>query len=138
MKEKKYQAAGGIVVNKGKFLILIRPKKNEIRLPKGHIDPGESAPEAGLREVQEESGLSGLEIVSDLGTQVVEFEAFSTHFTRTEHFYLMEPSENFNIGIPEPQFIPKWVSPEEAVNLLTYEPEKEWVRRAIYALNEKD
>jgi 8-oxo-dGTP pyrophosphatase MutT (NUDIX family) len=36
-------------------------------LPKGHIDPGESAEQAALREVREEAGVVG-EIVAPLGT----------------------------------------------------------------------
>ncbi|MCK5342630.1 MAG: NUDIX domain-containing protein, partial [Candidatus Heimdallarchaeota archaeon] len=51
MTHKKYLAAGGIVKNNNKILVLVRPKHNEIRLPKGHIDEGESAQEAALREV---------------------------------------------------------------------------------------
>ncbi len=135
MKENKYQAGGGIVINKGNILILMRPKRNEIRLPKGHIDLGESAQEAALREVEEESGLSGLEIVANLGTQVVEFDFKGYHFNRTEYFYLMELSSDSTEGQPEDQFEPRWVSTDEALELLTYEPEKEWVRRAMPYIN---
>jgi 8-oxo-dGTP pyrophosphatase MutT (NUDIX family) len=138
MKEKRYQAGGGIVMNKGKLLVLFRPNRNEIRLPKGHIDPGESAQEAALREVEEESGLSGLEIIADLGTQVVEFDSFGFHFNRTEYYYLMKLSDDSTRGKPEDQFEPRWVSPEKALELLTYEPEKEWVRRAMPFINQKD
>jgi 8-oxo-dGTP pyrophosphatase MutT (NUDIX family) len=136
MKEKKYFAAGGIVLNNNKILILVRPKHNEIRLPKGHIDEGESAEEAALREVLEESGYSGLKIIACLGTQVVSFTMNKTKVIRTEYYYLMELSENYKQGKPEDQFKPEWIDIDEAIGSLTFEPEKEWVRRAkIYISN---
>lgn len=138
MKEKKYLAGGGVVLDKDKILILNRPKHNEIRLPKGHIDPGESTEEAALREVQEESGYSGLVIICSLGTQVVEFEAFNTQFSRTEYFFLMKLSDDSQQGKPEDQFEPQWVEMQEAIKLLTFDPEKEWVRKAERILKEKD
>lgn len=36
--------------------------------PKGHVEPGETDEEAARREIEEETGLSGLELVDDLGT----------------------------------------------------------------------
>lgn len=53
---KIVQAAGGVVENEhGEILVI---KRNGILdLPKGHIEEGELAKEAGLREVAEECGL---------------------------------------------------------------------------------
>lgn len=138
MKQKKYQAAGGVVIHRGKILILDRPTRNEIRLPKGHIDPGETAQQTALREIQEESGISGIDIICSLGTQIVEIHNFKPHLIRTEHFYLMKSNQNFHEGKPEEQFVPMWLSPDEAIKKLTFENEKEWVRRAIEMLNQKD
>jgi len=54
-------SAGGLVVRRfhGRpWLACIRVKGGEVlALPKGHIDPGESAAEAATREVREETGL---------------------------------------------------------------------------------
>ncbi|MCU0434457.1 MAG: NUDIX domain-containing protein [Bacteroidia bacterium] len=61
------EAAGGRVTNaEGKTLMIFRSGKWD--LPKGKIDPGESASEAALREVEEECGISGLSIVKELIT----------------------------------------------------------------------
>lgn len=55
------EAAGGIVRNDtGKVLLIHR--RGYWDLPKGKIDPGESPPQAALREIEEETGLYGLQL----------------------------------------------------------------------------
>ena len=66
-------AAGGIVTNAaGDLLMIYRYGKWD--LPKGKQAPGESLRETALREVAEETGVSGLEILGD-------------HFATTFHCY---------------------------------------------------
>ena len=64
--EFKYvEAAGGVVKNeRGEVLMIYR--RNRWDLPKGHIDTGEDALTAAKREVEEETGVSGLKFVSEL------------------------------------------------------------------------
>ena len=59
------RAAGGLVENDlGEILVVTR--KGWRDLPKGHIDEGESAEEAAVREVGEECGLQEVDIVAPL------------------------------------------------------------------------
>ena len=55
-------AAGGIVFNANNEVLLIH-RNNRWDLPKGKVEKGETFPEAAVREVMEETGLSGLSIV---------------------------------------------------------------------------
>jgi len=55
-----------VLNTKGEVLIVMQPN-NLWSLPKGHIDPGEDALTAAKREILEESGVSELEYVRDLG-----------------------------------------------------------------------
>jgi ADP-ribose pyrophosphatase YjhB (NUDIX family) len=58
-------AAGGLVKNsKDEFLLIFRRGKWD--LPKGKLDNDESFSEAALREVSEECGITGLEIIRPL------------------------------------------------------------------------
>ena len=67
MNKKIIKKAGWIVRDGEKFFAVKRNNHNDISLPKWHIDPGENAEEAALREVLEETGLK-CQIVWDLGT----------------------------------------------------------------------
>ena len=64
-KRKFIHAAGGLVQNSnGEYLFMERNKV--IDLPKGKLEQGESDEQGGLREVEEETGVTGLEIVKPL------------------------------------------------------------------------
>ena len=58
------EAAGGIVISKGKLLVIYRHGKWD--LPKGKIEKGETPEKAAVREVSEECGITGQKIVKML------------------------------------------------------------------------
>jgi len=130
-----YQAAGGIVVHEGHALLLRRPSRNEVRLPKGHVEPGEEAWEAALREVREETGYASLRIVHDLGAQLVEFDnpRDGYRYLRLEHYFLMALDGDEQLDRPpqDAQFSPWWAPLAEAAFLLTFESERDVARRAL-------
>ncbi|MGB3074524.1 MAG: NUDIX domain-containing protein [Chitinophagales bacterium] len=62
---KLIYAAGGAVINdEGKLLMIFRRGKWD--LPKGKVDRGETIRRAALREVEEETGVSDLKIISPI------------------------------------------------------------------------
>jgi 8-oxo-dGTP pyrophosphatase MutT (NUDIX family) len=128
----RYQAAGGVVVDGDRVLILLRPKRNEVRLPKGHIEAGEEPVQTALREVTEESGYADLAVTADLGHQVVEFDFRESHIMRNETYYLMRLTGPRQVARSpkETQFEPVWMDWETAAQALTYAAEREWLRRA--------
>lgn len=119
-----------------RVLVLVRGKRAdpegrpEVRLPKGHIEPGESRIQAALREVHEESGLTGLQILSDLGHQQVCFVYQGMQYIRDESYFLMTVPPVAEHEQPEEQFERRWLAWEDALAELTFEAEREWVRRA--------
>ena len=133
-----YEAAGGVVTDTTgeNILLLIRPSRDEVRLPKGHIEPGESPVSAAQREVSEESGYKDLKIIADLGEQLIAFPLGKRAVRRTEHYYLMQIRSDQQAERPEEdiQFFPIWVPWAEALEHLTFEAEREWVRRAQFYL----
>jgi 8-oxo-dGTP pyrophosphatase MutT (NUDIX family) len=133
----RYSAAGGIVVDGDQMLLLDRPSRGEVRLPKGHIEQGESPARAALRETAEESGYADLVIVADLGKQVVKFDFDGKQIHRREHYYLMRLRSHRQITRSEhdaAQFQVRWVPLAQASALLTFKNEQDMAARAIAEL----
>jgi len=127
----RYVAAGGVVVDDDRVLVLYRPASGEVRLPKGHVEPGETIQAAALRETREESGYASLVLKADLGTQVVEFDHGGRHVVRTECYFLVGLADDADLPSGgEAQFEPVWLTWDGALAALTFEAEREWVRRA--------
>jgi 8-oxo-dGTP pyrophosphatase MutT (NUDIX family) len=142
MKHVYYRAAGGVVFHGERVLLLDRPGRGEVRLPKGHIEEGESPPEAALREVREETGYAHPAIVADLGAQQVRFvdPYRNRRVIREERFFLMRLRDERRIprAPGEGQFIPIWVQAADAADRLTFDTEQEFVRRALRWVDEND
>ena len=129
---RRYRAAGGVVLNpQDQVLVLLRPARREVRLPKGHIEPGEDAWATARREIAEEAGLpaEGLRLLADLGQHPVGFLHQGRLVWREEHYFLAR-WEKGALNPPEAQFIPLWLDWERAAAALTYPAEQEWLRRA--------
>jgi 8-oxo-dGTP pyrophosphatase MutT (NUDIX family) len=135
----RYTAAGGVVVHDGRVLVLRRPSRGEMRLPKGHVEPGEAVMEAALREVDEESGYVDLVVEADLGAQEVAFDYAGRRYERTERYFLMALAGGAGgtRSGGEAQFDPVWLAWDDALEALSFEAEREWVRRARRIANSK-
>ncbi|CAN5827124.1 hypothetical protein BH24ACT3_BH24ACT3_00520 [soil metagenome] len=135
--EHDYDAAGGVVLDGDQVLVLERSSRNEIRLPKGHVEEGETDHQAAVREVAEEAGYGDVEIECDLGIQHVEFDAFPPdgpghHVVRRERYFRMRLRSDHQVkrSTGDHKFTPRWVPMADAPNLMTFDVEREWVRRA--------
>ncbi len=137
-----YKTAGGVVINKDSEILALARQvvrdgilKDELRLPKGHIDPGETDEEAAVREVGEESGYWLVEIIADLGEGHSSFSVDGVHYERDEHYFLMRLTEERReapqpVSAEEALFSPCWLAAKEAVNQLTYPTEQVMAQRA--------
>jgi len=91
-------AAGGIVVDDGRFVSIVRHDIPD--LPKGHIERGETPEAAALREVEEETGIGKLHIIRELpSTWHCYLEREEWRLKRT-YWYLMTTDEAVR---PKPQ-----------------------------------
>ncbi len=125
-----YRRSGGDVV----FLLIRDPYENW-GLPKGHVEGEETPEEAALREIEEETGLSGLKAECELPTIDWYFRDRGRLIHKFCHFYLVESLE----GEPRPQFEEGitdcvWLPPDEAMRTITYENAREVLRAAIEAV----
>jgi 8-oxo-dGTP pyrophosphatase MutT (NUDIX family) len=153
MKTRGYRSAGGVLCDAaGRVLIIERDIRrgegcrHEVRLPKGHVEEGETDAEAALREVCEETGYCGVELAADLGEAVTEFVWDDTLVRRNEHYYLMRlvdpvpcPPQFDSPTAEEARFVTRWVATlAEAESELTYDSERNFAGRARAALSSKE
>ena len=89
-------SAGGIVVDlagappcAAVIARLNRAGRVEWCLPKGHLEPGETAEQAAVREIAEETGIQG-RVVGSLGTIDYWFSAEGRRVHKLVHHYLLE------------------------------------------------
>lgn len=108
------QAAGGLVKNaQGKILMIYRRGKWD--LPKGKLDPDETLEQCAVREVQEETGLTKVQLTSFLLTTYHTYEDFGKHILKESYWYNMEHliAEEAKPQIEEDIHGIQWVSPGE-------------------------
>lgn len=89
-------SAGGVVVDRDGPALRVavigrRSRRGRLEwcLPKGHLEPGESAEQAAVREVAEETGIQA-RIVAPLGSIDYWFVVGSRRVHKVVHHYLLE------------------------------------------------
>jgi len=89
-------AAGGLVENeKGEVLLIFRRGKWD--LPKGKLDKGESIEQCAVREVEEETGLTDIQLKKLLTITYHTYNEFGKHILKDSHWYKMKVKSNQNI-----------------------------------------
>lgn len=118
--------AGGVVYrinSKGAIeMLLVQDAKDRWTIPKGHIEPGETARQTAKREIHEETGLAEVDVQDWLGKISFQYRRGSSLILMTTQIYMIEAlgdtdatqKEDWMKGI-------KWFSSKEALDKIAYE-----------------
>ena len=119
------KSAGGVVVRFGEGdprFLLIRDSYGHWGFPKGHLEKGERADTAALREVMEETGLRNLSVLSSIAAIEWRFRFRGRLIQKHCEFFLMDsPSGDTKPQKSEGITACRWATIEEAQDLIDYE-----------------
>lgn len=113
-----------------RVLLLRRSDERIWGFPKGHVEAGETAPEAALREIREESGLV-CEIVAPLAT--VAYAYYSPHEDVNydkQVIYFLVRRRGGELRLEDRFDEARWVNPARALRMLFYPNDRGVLRKA--------
>lgn len=131
-------SAGGVVVRDGQVVVIVPTRRaadgsRVLCLPKGHIDPGETAQQAAQREVREEAGVE-VELVQALGDVRYWYRRDGRPVPKAVAFFLFRYTGGDPADHDDEVEEARWMSLREAEEVLSYGGEREMVQRARAAL----
>ena len=130
---RKTHSAGGVVTNREGEVLVVSQRGTSWSLPKGHIDPGESALVAAKREIYEESGIRDLEFVRELGSYERHKIGVNGGDDRSElkviTMFLFRTSEKALKPVDPDNPEAKWLEKSKVDNLLTHRKDREFFQR---------
>lgn len=131
---KEEISAGGIVFRRsatGVQFLLIRDSYQNWGFPKGHLEAGESPDVAAVREVEEETGLSGLSLAGPVDVIDWHFRFRGRLVHKVCHFFLIEAAHGEARPLrTEGITACTWLGFNEAASLVSYGNARDVLTRA--------
>lgn len=126
---KKFEAGGGVIVNSKGRIAIVNQNNDSWSLPKGKLEAGEDHLSAARREIYEETGITELKLVKELGDYERyrigyggqgEDRATSTHFRM---FLFSTNEEKLAPQFPDITGA-RWAEREKVAGILTHPKDK--------------
>lgn len=134
---KKEKSCGAVVYKKDSnqiYILIEKMRLGHYSIPKGHVENNETEIETAIREIKEETNL---EVLVDYNfREVVSYSPYDG-CVKDVVFFVAE-AQTFDLINQEIEVSElNWLKPEEAFNKLTYESDKDVVKKALKYLGEK-
>jgi ADP-ribose pyrophosphatase YjhB (NUDIX family) len=113
----KLTHAGGIVVSPNNEIVLVLNKLKYWAFPRGHIEKNEAPLDAAIREIKEETGITQLELIKDLGSYTR--KRLNEPKMMKSQMYLFKTTQTKLNPLDKQISDLKWVKREEVINSLT-------------------
>jgi 8-oxo-dGTP pyrophosphatase MutT (NUDIX family) len=128
-------SAGGVVVRDGRCIVIVPTRRaadgrKVLALPKGHPAGGESAADAALREVREETGVEA-RMVEKLGDVRYWYMRGGRRISKIVSFFLFEYLSGELDDHDHEVEHAEWMALDEAARRLTYQGERDMAAAAL-------
>jgi 8-oxo-dGTP pyrophosphatase MutT (NUDIX family) len=131
MKTEEHRSAGGLIVHGSRILLISVMEGKRWQLPKGHIEEGETPEQTAVREVREETGVTG-QVRSPLpGVEYWFVDRGRKRVHKTVDYFLLDyvSGDPANYDRREVSGA-EWMSWDEGIARLTFENERKAVQAA--------
>ncbi|MDO4759929.1 MAG: NUDIX domain-containing protein [Candidatus Saccharibacteria bacterium] len=103
-------------------ILLIQDSKERWTIPKGHIEPGETAKMTARREIEEETGLKNVSILSWLGKIHFKYRRLDKLVLMTTQVYLVQALDKSEMPMKEKWMKGiRWFKFPDAIDAIEYE-----------------
>jgi 8-oxo-dGTP pyrophosphatase MutT (NUDIX family) len=126
-----HRSAGGLIVHNDRILLISVMEGRRWQLPKGHIEEGETPEQAAVREVEEETGVTGRIRAPLPGVEYWFVDRRKHRIHKTVDYFLLdyESGDPANFD-PEEVSGAEWLTWEEGLSRLTFDNERKAVQAA--------
>lgn len=125
----KLTHAGGIVLNENNEIILVLNKLKYWAFPRGHIEQNETPLNAAIREIKEETGITQLELIKDLGSYTR--KRLNENKMMKSQIYLFKTTQTKLNPIDKQISDLKWVKKEDVIKELTANGDKNFFKSTL-------
>jgi len=135
------ESAGGVVLDARGRVLLVSQHGTSWSLPKGHIEAGEDALAAARREIYEESGVSRLELVGELGSyqrpRIGKDGGEDGSELKTIHLFLFRTTQTALAPVDAENPEARWVEPRRVAEMLTHPKDKEYFLSVVGSVEDE-
>lgn len=125
---KHTYSAGGVVVGPNGLILVVSQHGTSWSLPKGKLETGEDKKSAAIREIEEETGITEVDIIRELGT----YDRYKIGKNGGEYRGELKTITIYLMSTPQQSLAPqdphnpeaRWVEPDKVSRLLTHSKDK--------------
>jgi len=122
--------SAGVIVRYGDRFLLLHYEAGHWDFPKGHVEKGESYLQAALREFEEETGITRVDIVEGSRERIHYVYRRSGELVSKDVYFFLASASESDVRLSDEHVGYAWLPFDEALARLTYDSARGLLRKA--------